>query len=145
MKTFSALSLATAFSLTIGLTAYAVEPSDFANMMTITASDAAPETAVEGVPVLIRLSDTIPGFRYADVAANGTCIVGALRELFVGYDAGNYYPLRAASSGTPASITKMSPPSICAASPVCSATRLTSAATRMAGTASASSLDKGDS
>lgn len=70
---FSKTSFAAA-TLASALTAFAVQPSDYAKKLTLTVNPAhyASElAAVSGLPVPVRLSDSISNFNYSDVTQTG--------------------------------------------------------------------------
>ncbi len=52
-----------------------VTPDDYAKKLTITLSDAVGEGELENFPVLVRLSESIQGFKYADFKEDGADMI----------------------------------------------------------------------
>ena len=69
-------SLAVCATVLMTAAGFAVQPADFAKKVPISVSTAGQESLGEktaaNVPVLVRLSEAIDGFKYSDLAADGS-------------------------------------------------------------------------
>ena len=77
-------SLAVCATVLMTAAGFAVQPADFAKKVPISVSTAGQESLGEktaaNVPVLVRLSEAIDGFKYSDLAADGSDLAFGVEE-----------------------------------------------------------------